>query len=193
MLYASGNALYVLSGQLFMFWELHVKIMLLSGLACCLVHLCINYGKIRNIGTCLKQSDRTVIVSISSMVNKYIYRRLAEDISSSFPGEISIHDYGITGAICHYCLKTWRLRQNGHHFADDIFKWIFFNENIWISIQISMEFVPKGPVNNIPALVQIMAWCQSGIKPLSEPMMVRLPTHLYGMNWVKNGITETFN
>ena len=133
MLYASGNALYVLSGQLFMFWELHVKIMLLSGLACRLVHLCINCGKIRIIGTCLKQNDRTVIVSFSSMVNKYIHRRLAEDISLSFPGEISLHDYDITGAICHYCLKTWRLRQNGHHFADDISKWIFFNENIWIS------------------------------------------------------------
>ena len=36
-----------------------------------------------------------------------------------------------------------------------------------------------GQINNIPALVQIMAWCRSGNKPLSEPMMVRLPTHIY--------------
>ena len=43
-------------------------------------------------------------------------------------------------------------------FADHIFKWIFLNENVWISIKISLKFVPRGPVNNIPALVQIMAW-----------------------------------
>ena len=56
---------------------------------------------------------------------------------------------------------------------------IFFNENVWISIMISLTFVPKGPFNNIPALVQIMAWRRPGNKPLSEPMMVRLPMHIY--------------
>ena len=41
-------------------------------------------------------------------------------------------------------------------------------------------FVPKGPIiNDNPALVQIMAWRQSGGKPLSEPMMVRLLTDAY--------------
>ena len=54
----------------------------------------------------------------------------------------------------------------------------FFNENVWISIKISLKFVVKGPINNIPTLVQIMAWCRSGDEPLSEPMMVRLPTHI---------------
>ena len=39
--------------------------------------------------------------------------------------------------------------------ADNIFKCIFLNENVWISINISLKFVPKGPINNIPALVQI--------------------------------------
>ena len=52
----------------------------------------------------------------------------------------------------------------------DIFKCIFMNENVWISIKISMKFVPKGPINNIPALVQIMAWRRTGDKPLSEIM-----------------------
>ena len=64
------------------------------------------------------------------------------------------------------------------YFADDIFKHTFFNENVWISIKISLKFVPKGPINNIPALAQIMAWRCSGDKPLSEPMMVSLPTHI---------------
>ena len=32
------------------------------------------------------------------------------------------------------------------------------NENVRISINISLKFVPKGLINDIPALVQIMAW-----------------------------------
>ena len=47
-----------------------------------------------------------------------------------------------------------------------------------ISIEISLNFVPKGAINNIPALVQIMATRHSGNKPLSEPMLVYLPTHI---------------
>ena len=71
-----------------------------------------------------------------------------------------------------------RPRENGQHLADDTFKRIFFNENVWISIKISLTFVPKGPIYNIPALVQIMAWCRPGDKPLSEPMMDSLPRHI---------------
>ena len=63
--------------------------------------------------------------------------------------------------------------QNVRHFTDDIFKCIFLSENIWISIKISLKFVHKGSINNIPALVQIMAWHQPGDKPLSEPMLTQ--------------------
>ena len=42
-----------------------------------------------------------------------------------------------------------------------------------ITIEISLKFVPKGPINNIPALFQIMAWRRTGDKPLSEPMMTQ--------------------
>ena len=77
----------------------------------------------------------------------------------------------------HRCVNTLRPRQNGRHFAD-IFKCIFLNENVWISLKISLKFVPKGSINNIPALVQIMAWCHSGDKPLSEPMML-VYQHIY--------------
>ena len=52
--------------------------------------------------------------------------------------------------------NSLRPRQNGRHFADDTFNGIFFNENVWISIKFSLKFVPKGPINNIPALVQII-------------------------------------
>ena len=75
-------------------------------------------------------------------------------------------------------LNTLRPRQNGRHFADDIFKRIFLNENVWIPIKISLKFVPKGPINSIPALVQMMVWRRPGAKPLSEPMMVSLLTHI---------------
>ena len=75
-------------------------------------------------------------------------------------------------------INTLRPRLNRRHFADDIFKCIFLNENVWIPIKISMKFVPKGPINNIQALVQIMAWRCPGDKPLSEPMMVSLMTHI---------------
>ena len=80
------------------------------------------------------------------------------------------------------------LTQNGGDFADDTFKCIFLNENVWIPINISLNFVPKGPFNNIPAMVKIMAWRRPGDKPLSEPMMVELPTHIYVTrpHWVKH-------
>ena len=77
----------------------------------------------------------------------------------------------------HY-LNTLRPRQNGQHFADDTFNRIFVNENVRISIKFSLTFVPGGQINNIPALVQIMAWDRPGDKPLSEPMMVSLMTHI---------------
>ena len=75
-------------------------------------------------------------------------------------------------------VNTLRARLNDRHFTDDLFKCIFLNENIWISNKISLKFVPKYLICNIPALVQIMAWRRPGDKPLSEPMMVRLPTHI---------------
>ena len=75
-------------------------------------------------------------------------------------------------------ISTLGPRQNGRYFPDDIFKLIFLNETVSISIKISLKFVPMGPINNIPALVQIMAWRWPGDKPLSEWMMVTLLTHI---------------
>ena len=76
-------------------------------------------------------------------------------------------------------VNSLRPRRNRRYFADDIFKCIFFNENVWISIKVPLKFDPKSPINNIPALVQIMAWRGPGDKPLSEPMMVNLLTHIW--------------
>ena len=66
--------------------------------------------------------------------------------------------------------NTLRSRQNDQHFPD-VFKYIFLNENVWFFIKISLKFVPKDPIDSIPALVQIMAWRWTGAKPLSESMM----------------------
>ena len=87
----------------------------------------------------------------------------------------------------HKSINTLRLRQDGRLFPNDIFKCIFFNENVWILIEISLRFVPKAPISNIPALVQIMVWRQPGDKPLSGPMMVSLLTHICVTRpqWVK--------
>ena len=84
-------------------------------------------------------------------------------------------------------VNTLRPRQNWRYFADDIFNCIFLNENVWIPINISLKFVPKGPINSIPALVQIMAWRRLGDKPLFEPMMARLKTQICVIRpqWVK--------
>ena len=79
---------------------------------------------------------------------------------------------------CWHCFETLTPRQNGRHSPDDIFKCIFLNENVWIAIKISLKFVPKGPINNIPALVQIMDWRRPGDRPLFEPMVVKLLTHI---------------
>ena len=57
--------------------------------------------------------------------------------------------------------------------ADDIFKCIFVNDNDRIPIQISLKFVPMSPIDNKPALVQVMAWRRIDDNPLPEPMMTQ--------------------
>ena len=57
------------------------------------------------------------------------------------------------------------------HWADDILKCIFFDENITILIQFPLQFIPEGPIDNTSVLVQIKAWRRTGDQPLSEPMI----------------------
>ena len=82
-------------------------------------------------------------------------------------------------------INTLRPRQNSRHFTDDIFKWVFLNGNVLIFHWI---FIPKGQINNIPTLVQIVAWCRPGDRPLSEPMMISLQPLICitGPQWVNN-------
>ena len=55
---------------------------------------------------------------------------------------------------------------------------IFVNENLWNSRKISLTFVLKFRIINIPASVHIIAWCRPYDKPLPEPKMVSLLTHI---------------
>ena len=88
-------------------------------------------------------------------------------------------------------IKIFRPRQNDRHFADDTFKLIFLNEIVRISIEISLKFVSKGLINNIPALVQIMGPARPGYKSLSQPMMVSLLTHVcVWCNYSSLGLNE---
>ena len=89
-----------------------------------------------------------------------------------------VHIYRLMASFRGIRFNTLRPRQNGRLFADDTFNRIFVNENDKISIEFSLKFVPQGPINNIPALVQKMAWRRPGDKPLYEPVMVSLLTHI---------------
>ena len=59
-------------------------------------------------------------------------------------------------------INKLRPRQDGRHFPDDIFKYIFLNENISISIIISLRFVPKSHINNTPTRRQAIIWTNYG-------------------------------
>ena len=68
------------------------------------------------------------------------------------------HNYAISRSLERvHDIDRLRPRQNDRYFVDDMFKWIFLNENIWIAIKIPQKFIPRRPINNIPALIEIMA------------------------------------
>ena len=107
------------------------------------------------------------VSSIHNVMSCYILRGMRDN-----------RDLCVLRIIKESSFNTLRPREIRRHFADDIFKCIFVNENLWIPIRNSLKFVPKGPINNILALVQTMARRRPGDKLLSERMMVRLPTHI---------------
>ena len=84
-----------------------------------------------------------------------------------------------------FYVNSLRPRRNRRLFADYSFKCIFLNENMFISINISLKFIPKGLINYISALVQIMAWR----RPDS------LPTHICVTRpqWVKAAILNEYS
>ena len=69
--------------------------------------------------------------------------------------------------------------------SSNAFSWMKMYEFL---LKISLKFVPRGPINNISTLVQMMAWRRTGDKPLSEAMMIILLTHICVTRpqWVKS-------
>ena len=66
----------------------------------------------------------------------------------------------------------YKIKMKNHMICNmDQMATIVQNEKLCILTKISLKFVPKGPIDNNPALVLIMAWCWIGDKPLSEPML----------------------
>ena len=131
-------------------------------------------------GTCFNNVFATTVIRSCDLGKLAIYIR---PILQSWRS--TLHTCFMFSGCYHF--NTLKPRHNGRHFADDVFKCIFLNENVWILLKISLKFVPKGRINNIPALVRIMAWRRSGDKPLSEPMAVSLLTHICVTRpqWVK--------
>ena len=134
--------------------------------------------------------------AVQNIVNLTLRNKLRWNVNQN--SYIFIQENAFESGVCEMaailsrpqCVNTLRLRQNGRHFADDTYKRIFLKENVRISIKVSLKFVPKSAIDNIPALFQIMAWRRPGDKPLSEAMMVSLLTHICVARpqWVNHGI-----
>ena len=74
--------------------------------------------------------------------------------------------------------NTLRLRQNGRHFPKDVFYCFFLTEILWISDNISLNYVPLGLVDNMPSLVQNKAWRRISDKPLPDQWWFSLLTQI---------------
>ena len=119
-------------------------------------------GAIVNISRQYYINTRDEYTSESSTLNNVFWKNTDTHVFFTVLGAINLSPLG----------------ENGRHFADDIFKCLFLNENVRILLEISLKFVPMVRINNIPALVQIMAWQRPGDKPLSGTMMVSLLTYI---------------
>ena len=87
-----------------------------------------------------------------------------------------------------YDLTHHPLDKMAANLADDIFKCIFLIENDRISIKISLKFVPRSPIDNKPALFQVMALRRIGDKPLPDQWLPGSPTHMCGTRgrWINS-------
>ena len=94
-------------------------------------------------------------------------------------------------------LNTLRPRQSSRHYTDDIFKYTWVNDKKLSSNEIWLKFVLKSPIDNVPAVVQIMAWHRRGDKPLSELMMAQITDayvfHSASMSWLVQPIYFSVN
>ena len=88
--------------------------------------------------------------------------------------QYSFRPHGSTGVNPRKMIKTHLPLDKKPSLWQTTFSNSFLNETNRIAIQISLKFVPWSPIENKPALVQIMVWRRTGDKPLHEPMMTQL-------------------
>ena len=91
--------------------------------------------------------------------------------------------------ICHWgWVKVDAISQTTFSIAFSCLKMFKFR------LRFPIKFVAKGPINNTPALFQIMAWCRPGDKPLAGPMMISLPTYICVTRpqWVNNMLLNDY-
>ena len=70
--------------------------------------------------------------------------------------------------------------------ADSIFNCIFLNENDIIPIQISLKYVPQSPIDNKPALVQVIVRRQAFTWTNDDPVHWRIYAALRGGELISN-------
>ena len=90
--------------------------------------------------------------------------------------------------LCWYftTFNTLSLRWNCHHFADDIFKFIFPYESVCVltNVKISLKFIPLCTIGNKWSLVRVMTWRLIGDRPLPEPKMALITDeHMSSIQW----------
>ena len=87
-----------------------------------------------------------------------------------------------------------KLIQNVQHLADDIFKCIFLNEHFRITNKISLKYALWGLIDNMSALVQIMAWCREGDRPLivSSDIRVYICADSSMLKWIFSSISLSY-
>ena len=140
-------------------------------------------------------SDISQIMWNGNFSNKFSFFRFEQVLLKCIP---DIADLAALRKVCHSAteyakpehvickvsltINTLRPKRNRRHYAGDIFKCIFFNQNVKNTIKISLKFVLKGPINNISVLFQIMVSRRPDDKPSSEPMVVRWLRHIRGLN-----------
>ena len=104
--------------------------------------------------------DKSMVSSSKEKQNNYDYKHWTTRVYIDYKQGGSKN-----GTSRNIAINSSSLGQNGRHFTDDVFRYIFVNEKFCILInliRISLKCVLKGPIDNNPALVQIMYWCRIG-------------------------------
>ena len=112
-------------------------------------------------------------ICTGSISRQFVILMLARETSvrpSNKAAQLCCCNPFLAGFSAESLFNTWRPGQNNRHFADDILQCIFVNENLFTSNNISLKCVPYGVIDNMLSLVQMVASCRIGDKPLLEPM-----------------------